>query len=217
MLNTPRFAQPLFLALLLLPIFPAQAQTMYRCGQSYQDRPCSAGTSAKIVSTGAPQHQSSPQASATVSNPICAQRGDQAKKIVWAREVGQTKDDQLSKANTPDQRLLIEEVYLTRGRADEVAAAIATKCVSDQERAELARALAAAVAGSSPAGAAASSPDVAKNTERQSEAKAARCRSIDDDLRVIQNQERAGGSAEIMDSLRKQKRSVEDNRQKEGC
>lgn len=218
MLNTPRLVKPALLALLLTLLQQAEAQTMYRCGQSFQDKPCNAGTAGRIIGTGDPQPTTSPQAVAAVTDPLCAQRGDRAKKIVWAREVGRTKDDQLGNASTQDERLLIEEVYLMRGRAEEVASAVATKCVAEQERARAAAKLAALLAppqANPPLAAAAADP--ATDAEKQAAAKASRCKAIDSELRSIHDQERTGGSAGTMDSLRNQKRNAEARRQKEGC
>lgn len=218
MLNTLRHAKPLLAILLLTPFLPAEAQTMYRCGQVFQDKPCNAGTTSRIIGTSTPQTANPPQGSSTVSDPVCAQRGEQARKIVWAREVGRTRDDQLGNAQTPAERLLVEEVYLMRGRADEIASAIATKCAADRERTMQAAAiltqLRASAGESTPVPAA---PTPAVTAEAAATAKAARCTAIDGELRSIQTQERTGGSAGTMERLRNQKRDAEARRQKEAC
>ena len=51
----------------------AQAQSMYRCGNVYQDRPCAAGMKSRVVgSTGVASAPSTPSAGV---DPECAQRG----------------------------------------------------------------------------------------------------------------------------------------------
>src|SRR3954463_10906627 len=75
----------------LLLFVPAHAQQMYRCGSTYQDRPCDgAQPSKKLVGMSG---GSSTQSSA--SGPVdlkCVQRGVEAEKIKWAREAGRTEE-----------------------------------------------------------------------------------------------------------------------------
>ena len=71
---------------------PAEAQTMYKCGRQYQDRPCDAGQQGKVVGGAAPS-QAAPKPGADAE---CAQRGSAALNIIWAREGGATAERQLS-------------------------------------------------------------------------------------------------------------------------
>ena len=191
---------------------PSYAQTMYRCGKVFQDKPCDAGTPGKIVgstSVAPTSSQGSP-----VGDPLCAERANKAKHIVWARETGRTKDDQLSATKNEDERRLVEEVYLIRGRADETAAAIAAKCIRDKEQALLADRIAAQLTKPQ---AATTEVHLPSEAQAKLEEKNQRCQSIEEELRHIQLQEHAGGSASRLDDLRARKRKVENNRQKEGC
>ena len=71
-------------------IAQAEAQTMYRCGSVYQDRPCDAGAKSKVVgSTGSASAAPAPAAGV---DPECGQRARDSQKIVWAREGGATEE-----------------------------------------------------------------------------------------------------------------------------
>src|SRR4051812_3189973 len=91
------------------------AQTMYRCGSVYQDRPCEGKDPGKrIGSTGSAQSADKPVADAE-----CAQRGAETLKIVWKREAGASADKQIADLNAArsgsskmfDERKLIADVY----------------------------------------------------------------------------------------------------------
>ncbi|NJM43612.1 MAG: hypothetical protein HC858_05855, partial [Brachymonas sp.] len=107
----------------------AYAQTMYRCGSTYQDTPCQAAPASKTFnSSGGARSAStggSPNASAnsaSVSDVQCVGRGAQALKITWQREAGKTLEQQLAGVSSPTQRGLIEETYGIRAPAPEVRA-----------------------------------------------------------------------------------------------
>lgn len=106
------------------------AQTLYRCGKSFQDRPCAAGEAGQVVSS-TPSRQADTNAAA---DPICTLRAEQARKIMWARETGRTRDDQLATAKSEQERLLIQEVYLLRGGSGEVATMVRDRCVKEREK-----------------------------------------------------------------------------------
>src|SRR4051812_17454103 len=72
-----------FLIAGLIACAPGYAQTMYRCGNKYQDRPCDAGQKSKAVGSA-----SFGAAEASSGDAQCAQRGKDALKIVWSREGG---------------------------------------------------------------------------------------------------------------------------------
>lgn len=201
---------------------PLQAQTLYRCGKSFQDRPCDTGTQGKVVSVSA---QMQTQASSAVDMG-CVARGDRAKRIMWAREVGKTKEDQIASSTSARDRNLINEVYQMRGTSNDVGAAIETKCVADKERA--AQAAAAVLALQPEQGTSANAQPLAveqaapvKPASDQVVANAAskkqRCDSLNSQLQDIKNSERGGGSASAMDSMRSRRRAVEAQLQGEGC
>ena len=118
------------------------AQTMYKCGSSFQDRPCNRiGEGNSIGKT-----VSNSTSVGTIESSVCAARGEQARKIMWAREVGRTRDEQLQVATTDSERQLIVDVYQLRGSSGAVASAIQEKCVADKEKESRLAAEAAATA-----------------------------------------------------------------------
>src|ERR1044071_8732671 len=118
----------------LLMAAQAEAQTMYRCGSVYQDRPCDAGKAGKVVgSTG------TAGAAATSSgdvDPECLQRGKDSQKTVGAREGGATQERLLSEASSPNERRLIQNAYRRPGAATTVQAAGEAHCAAEKGPAE---------------------------------------------------------------------------------
>ena len=207
----------------------AQAQKMYRCGNTYQDRPCAGVQQGKIIgSTGASQ----PAATLVADGP-CAQRGTQALRIMWAKETGRTEEMQLAVATSGYEKQLIGEVYRKRGSSAEVRAAIEADCMAEMQRAAQAAALAEAAAKLQgqgvpaatvgvPAARPAPDPDAESRRQREVEArlaadKKARCDGIAARLENIRNSQRAGGNAATMDSLRSQQRKAEEAWSSTGC
>jgi hypothetical protein len=153
----------------------ASAQTMYRCGTSYQDQPCSVAQPAGSVIRGAAPSsapkQSAPlsdagSSSASNSDPTCRLRGIDAEKIRWAKEGGRTLQQALD-ADSAGTAFL-QDVYARRGTAAEVRIAVEKSCHDELQRAlEAARLNAAAAeilkgnsgASSAPSSGAASSAD----------------------------------------------------------
>src|SRR6266850_2003816 len=119
----------------------ALSQTLYKCGRTYQDRPCDDG---KGTSMGAAT--SSPGVTSGATDAECVQRGQDSLKIVWAREGGATEERMLAEAATPAQRRLVQEVYRKRGSASQIQSAIATDCIAQKQQIERDAALAAAAA-----------------------------------------------------------------------
>jgi hypothetical protein len=213
----------------LLLALQAHAQTMYRCGSVYQDRPCDAGKTGRALgSTG-----TAPAAAATASlDPECAQRGKDALKIVWSREGGATEERLVSEATTPAAKRLVQDVYRRRGAASHVQAAVEADCIAEKQKAEedTAKAIAAALKAQregtpqAPETAAAPSPDphaeerakrerAAYEADRKKE-QCARYNARVDELRA---RERAGGSAHTMDELNEQRRSLRAQMSGAGC
>jgi hypothetical protein len=145
-------------AALVLVCVSAKAQTLYRCGATYQDRPCDTTANQKVL--GAPS-AARPQSSGGVDTDSaasgatdrrCRERGIQAEKIMWAREGGATLAQQLADPSHPVNSALASDVYQRRGSAAEVRRAVEKDCGIEAARAmEAARlnAAASAIAGQS--------------------------------------------------------------------
>jgi hypothetical protein len=223
-------------ATLMLSLFlSAQAQTMYRCGKQYQDRPCDAGQQGRAVGNAT----SSPPGAAASADAECAQRGSDAVKIVWAREAGATQERQfseidekpLSASRKAQEKSLVAEVYRKRGTAPEVRAAIQADCVAEKERLAQAAALAAAAArlqgqGAAPGPQPAAAPGPGEqdlraaeenDREMQAERKRRTCASLNESLERNGKALRAGGSGAAMDRLRERGREIEGQMRSTGC
>jgi hypothetical protein len=205
------------------------AQTMYRCGNKYQDRPCDAGQKSKAVGgTGAGA------ASSSSSDAQCTQLGQDALKIVWSREGGATQERLVSEARTSPEKRFVEDVYRRRGSAGEIQAAVAADCVVQKEKQERADALAAAAAraqkeaGVEPAAPAAASrgyvesPEAAerRRQERAEQEAASRkriCASLNSEMDSLRAQDRSGGNTATMDRLSQQRRGIQDRMGRSGC
>lgn len=108
---------------------PSKAQTMYRCGSNYQDKPCAQGQTGKVI--GAQQSRS--EASSPAVDAACRRRGEAAKKIIWSRKGGASKDDLLAGAATMDETRLIEDVFAIKGDYTQIRSAIETECMSAKD------------------------------------------------------------------------------------
>lgn len=212
------------------------AQSMYRCGSVYQDRPCEGKDPGKrIGSAGSPQSADKP-----VSDTECAQRGAETLKIVWKREAGASADKQIADLNAGragssklfDERKLIADVYNKRGSAPEVRAAIEADCMLEKERAAQAAAWAAAMPqpGQSKPGAGAATPGnseadaKAANARRHEEAasrdaenKKARCADYKATLEDVTNAQRRGGGVSEMERLNQKRRDTDNLGRAAGC
>jgi hypothetical protein len=208
---------------------PALAQTLYRCGSVYQDRPCDGAQQGKVVSN----YGGAAPASSGVTDGECQERGQKSLKIVWAREAGASADRQLADARTEADRKLIGSVYRKRGSAPEVRAAIEAECVTEKQEAAQAAALlnaANALKGNQapPPPALQSSkqaepqPDQAaaaerKRQEREADARKSRCENIKARQQNILSEQRAGGSVGHMESLNRRRQDIDDEARKAGC
>lgn len=125
-------------AVLLVCSQAVLAVNLYRCGSSYQDTPCmSTGASNKTIKSNAKvANTDSSQPEKIDTN--CKQRGEAAKKIMWAREVGKTLDQQLESSNDRYSQVLIKDVYNHRGSSLEVRNAIEQECMQQKEQDKLA-------------------------------------------------------------------------------
>jgi hypothetical protein len=212
-------------SLALLAFIAADAQTLFRCGKTYQDRPCDAGQETKVLTTS---RSASPQSTGT-SDASCVQRGVDAQKIVWTREGGAILDQQLANARSSDERKLVADVYNRRGTSSEIRAFIEADCVAEKEKAARLAAL-TGVGGSTPSNAAAESTrlnaasgqgtdksgsrdQVASNTER----KKISCDGLKEELDRVRDAQRTGGDAAAMHALNREKSNAEKRLAQQGC
>ena len=120
------------------------AATMYRCGNSFQDTPCVNHSYSKAMSTAAKSAngtEAKKDLSPYVVDASCKQRGDAAKKIMWQRQVGKTKEQQLEAAQDTQTHALISEVYNHRGTILEVRNSVEQECMRQIEQDQLAEQL----------------------------------------------------------------------------
>lgn len=218
----------------LLVCAQAHAQTMYRCGNKYQDRPCDAGQKGKAVgsaSFGAPE--------ASTGDAQCAQRGKDSLKITWAREGGATEERMMSEARTSQDRRLVTEVYRRRGSASQVQAAIEADCAAEKQKEAEANALAIAAARArgdlretrgepgqpapsmSPSqpgsDAAAAERGKEERAAQEASAKKATCASLSSQMESLRSRERAGGTVRTMERLSDERRQLQSRMSSNGC
>ena len=222
------------IAMPLLMSGMATAQTMYRCGSNYQDRPCDAGQKGKPIgrATGPSEAATTPASGA--ATPECRQRGQDSLAVVYAWEGGATPDrqiDEISRKSIPEsrksfERQLVADVYRQRGTAAAVRSRIEAECMKELEERARAAALADALmrSGARPPGTASApaATTAAKATPQtvnqpQLDAKQQRCNALDAQLRGNQNQQRAGGSISTLEKLRNDQRELETQRQASAC
>ncbi len=201
---------------------PADAQTMYRCGRQYQDRPCDAGQQGRAVGRAT---TSQPSRSAY---PECTQRGERAMKIIWAREGGATADAALSQARGGDDRQLVMEVYQKRGSAAQIRSAIEEDCAAQKEKdAQTAAMMKALGLEGNPQPQAQPRPveDPRAAEERRqrlaADEEAARkketCARLNGDMQRNLSSQRAGGSITRMEKLNDERRDILRQISEAGC
>lgn len=125
-------AAMMFGIILSLLAASVQSQTMYRCGSSYQDKPCANGQQGVVIGKNQARTQNSADTTEAVDL-VCKRRGEEAKKIIWMREGGAQKNDLLTKSNSDEQSQLITDIYAVRGNSNDIRANIEKNCM--QERA----------------------------------------------------------------------------------
>lgn len=208
------------------------AQTMYRCGATYQDRPCN-GVDSKPV--GSHVRQAAGQSVGAPSiDPVCGARGTAAQKLMWEKESGRTLDEQLAKPGADVG--LARNVYGRRGSSLDVRRAIEADCVKEMEQANEAAALlraagkvqqpgaAAPVGNHAPAplggvgvASAGAQPSAEDAAARKAATKAATCASLASDLGELTQAQRAGGDAARMDVLAARVRDTQSRKRAAGC
>lgn len=196
-----------------------QAQTMYRCGSVFQDRPCDNGQQGKIIGVNrAPGNADKP-----ALDPSCTRRGDEAKKIIWSREGGASAEKLMAEATTGEARKLISDVYAIRANSSEVRAAIENACMAEKTRARQDGYMPDEDAPASPRNAerktpaTSEAPKRADGTDNTAARKRAQCDMLKSQLASNRNSQRAGGGGNTMNSLNQEKSELENVLKSVGC
>jgi hypothetical protein len=195
-----------------------QAQTMYRCGKTFQDRPCDANvTEQRIVPGGGRAGAPNGPSAAVAASPFaaeCMRRGEHAQRITWQREGGATMERQINDARGNRELIdTIQSVYSRRGTAPEIRSQIENECVAQKQRqSDAAAALATLQKQAGPQGAPAPAdaapiaqarPVVANTGPNPA------CEGLKRQKDDIEARARRGGSAHAMESLNRERRDVE--------
>lgn len=110
------------------------AATLYHCGNTYQDKPCSSSANTATIKN-IPQKNSNSTSNANHSaitvDSDCKERGETAKKIMWTREVGKTAEQQVESGLSNE---LVKDVYNHRGSSLDVMNAIMQECMQQKEQ-----------------------------------------------------------------------------------
>jgi hypothetical protein len=210
---------------------PVGAQTMYKCGKQYQDRPCDAGQQGRAVGSAT----SSQPAGGAAGDADCAQRGGDALKVAWSREGGATAERLLAEIDAKgippskkaDEKALVQSVYQKRGSAPQIRAAVEAECLAEKEKAAQAAALAAAAAKLQPAAPASApaAPAAAPGTPQvtavqqtgSADSNKTLCRNLGSSLERNRASQRKGGGTAAMESLRDSAGKIEAQMREAGC
>lgn len=122
----------LFAFACVLVAVDVQAQTMYRCGSSYQDKPCTG--QAGVVIGSVKKVDVAEVNSAVRVDSVCKRRSEEAKKIIWMRDAGAQQSDLLAKSSNVENRRLISDVYAMRGNINDIRASIEKNCMEEKDR-----------------------------------------------------------------------------------
>lgn len=212
--------------ILVVAMAPAtvSAQTMYRCGTVFQDKPCDNGQQGKVIGTNRTSNSS--QSSAKPALDLsCARRGEEAKKIIWSREGGASAEKLMAEASSGEQRRLIANVYAIRGNSADVRSAIENECMAEKTRERQGGYLDNEYGGSQTRNdeKKASSPSSQEKNpaiiadENAIRNKRALCENLNSQIKSIRDQQRAGGDSRTMDGLNRQKYDLESALRSSDC
>jgi hypothetical protein len=231
----------------LLAVLPVQAQSLYRCGNTLQDKPCADGNGSEIIlDSREPATKSSKSSrSASSSRPpdeYCVQQGEAAMRMRWEKEGGRTEAEQISR--NPANSGFIRYVYFKRGSALDVRRQVEAECMQTRAKAETAAVVAPtftpAVAASVPLAPPPPAPEVPaassasasqtnidsrrgggipiKNSEAASRpVDEALCRNLLDSAKRIRDRQRAGGNAATMLDLNRLQQELAEQLRLSGC
>ncbi len=183
----------LSVAILVSASLPVQAQALYRCGNTYQDKPCPDGKKIAGISPGS--KDALPKEAPLT--PACQSRGEAAQKLVWAREGGMSEAQMLVRARTEEEKKLVRDVYQMRGTSNTIKTAIGNQCMDEQKR-EMSPPAAAAGPASAPASAAAAASAASADAEKKKH-----CAQLRSSLEALQKQTGATNRAGLDNELKK--------------
>lgn len=205
----------------------AQAQTMYRCGSNYQDKPCTSGQTGKVVNILKSATPTAETESKVAIDASCKRRGEDAKRVIWAREGGAQKKDLLAKADSEEQSQLIADVYAVRGNSADVRANIEKDCMAEKELGkhfglvpdaallkavrEVQQKLTANEKGES------AKKETLSETEAQGAKKRQACPTLKLRLEILNASLRTGVDPQSQQQLNQQKRDLEKEMAANGC
>lgn len=139
------------LGLLALMVLATPAQALFRCGNSYQDKPCNTAAAENSVNPAirnatVPATPAAVKPAASPFAAACARMGNEAQRVVWNREGGATREKQVAELPRghayDDMVQTIDAVYTKRGTAPEIRGQIEAEClVQKQKQADAAAAL----------------------------------------------------------------------------
>lgn len=205
----------------------SQAQTMYRCGSSYQDKPCANGQQGVVIGSAkaASKNANEANGSSEVLDPACKRRGEEAKKIIWMREAGAQKNDLLAKSSSDEQSQLIADIYAVRGNSNDIRANIEKNCMQESElqrglgkrlngnvdadTLQALRKVQQALQDSDKAVVKNSNADKVVNDIEIAPKKRLPCPNLKMQLEIVNANLRAGADVATMQSLQQQKRDLE--------
>lgn len=212
------------------------AATMYRCGNSFQDTPCTnknKSTQSPTKANSSPTQQST--APTLKVDADCKQRGDDAKKIMWLREAGKTQTQQIESAPNHHAKTLVKDVYNLRGTSLEVKNAIEQACMQQKEQDKLANQLMLEAQrlksnGIHPTITPVNDQAHTESLPKTSKASESQLRVNDDDANNISDclslknhaeyiatQRRRGGNAYYMNDLKQKQTEIEASIRTSGC
>jgi hypothetical protein len=197
----------------------SHAQAKYRCGNSFQDKPCVDGKGNMIGRQASAQQgqQASDAKEKVIIDTQCTKRGNDALKIIWKRDGGALQADLLANAHSGEQRELIGDVYANRGNAIDVRKKIESECMAAKES-PLSRLKKmqqdSKISNDIDTQAQRKELDVSTNSDELNGMKAEKiklqkCESIKSQLIVLKHEMRAGGDAQSMDSMNSQRRALD--------
>lgn len=223
-LHRSSLALALFAALTSGSLISLQAQTMYRCGSVFQDKPCESGQQKVIGTIKTPGPSDKPALDLS-----CTRRGEEAKKIIWMREGGALQDKLMAEASTSERRKLIADVYAIRGNSGDVRSAIENDCMAEKARAQQfgtridedipgqARAAAQRATANAEQDKPISNTNDTTNTTNAAARKRMQCDLLKNQLATARLDQKSGGSAGTMDTLSQQRRNTENELKSLGC
>lgn len=197
----------------------AQAQNLYRCGSTYQDKPCDNGQAGQLI-------KKNPSPSTSDKPPLdanCIRRGEEAKKILWLKEGGAFQDKVAADAKTGDQRRLVADVYALRGNSNDIRLKIESDCMAEKENDrkfvgrsnedEVNRHLAAERKATNGMNSKENGKPDASEAARKQEA----CENVRRQISAVSTNQKVGGSAQEMEAMADSRRKIEANLKDMGC